>query len=557
MNAGRWYPTNVTLADGNVAVMSGGIVRGTRNNTPQVWEVGSGSWRTLSGAERNLPLYPAAFLAPNGRVFVATKTSRYLDTSGTGAWSTVADRLEVSNRDNYGSAAMYDNGKVIYVGGASPSVATAEVIDLNATSPAWSPAAPMPQARRQHNVTILPDGTLLVTGGSSSDGHDTDDGPKPAINWDPATNAWTTWATEEKYRGYHSEALLLPDGRVVSAGGSYESTSHPSLQVFSPPYLFKGPRPAITSAPSSVAVGETFLVETQDYASITNVNWIRLSSVTHTKNMNQRINRLAFDRDAGLGGLNVTAPASGNLSPPGHYMLFILNDIGVPSLAKIIKLVTVASSSPPAAPNNLVATAVSENQVNLVWTDNSNNEDGFEVKHSTDNSNFTRIATVGTNANTYSHTGLTGNTRYYYRVRAFNAGGVSAYSNTATEDTTVPASPPPSPPSPPPPSPPPAATCNGLPATIVGTDSSETINGTSGNDVIHGLGGNDLIRGGGGNDVICGGNGRDILFGNGGRDTLLGGRGEDVLSGGTGRDRCAGGSGRDTAVKCESKTSVP
>ena len=558
MNAGRWYPTSVTLADGNVAVMSGAILPGTSNNTPQVWEVGSGSWRTLSSAERGLPLYPAAFLAPNGRVFVATATSRYLDTSGTGAWSTVAVRL-FSGHDSYGSAAMYDNGKVIYVGGGSPPVATAEVIDLNATSSAWSSVAPMPQARRQHNVTILPDGTLLVTGGSSSDGFDTDDGPKPAINWDPATNVWTTWATEEEYRGYHSEALLLPDGRVVSAGGSYQNINHPSLQVFSPPYLFKGPRPEITSAPSSVAVGQTFFVETQDYASVTNVNWIRLSSVTHTKNMNQRINRLAFDRNAGLGGLNVTAPASGNLSPPGHYMLFILNDIGVPSLAKIIKLATVASSSPPAAPNNLVATAVSENQVNLVWTDNSNNEDGFDIEHSTDNSNFTRIATVGTDANTYSHTGLTPNTRYYHRVRAFNAGGESAYSNTATEDTTVPASPPPSPPSPPPlpPPPPPAATCNGLPATIVGTDSSETINGTSGNDVIHGLGGNDLIRGGGGNDVICGGNGRDTLFGHGGRDTLLGGRGQDVLSGGTGRDRCAGGSGPDTAVKCESKTSVP
>ncbi len=558
MNAGRWYPTNVTLADGNVAVMSGQIEPGINNSTPQVWQVGSGSWRTLSGAEQALPLYPAAFLAPNGRVFVATATSRYLDTSGTGAWSTVAERL-VRGRDNHGSAAMYDNGKVIYVGGAIPPVATAEVIDLDATTPAWSLVAPMPQARRQHNVTILPDGTLLVTGGSSADDFDTDDGPKPAINWDPATNAWTTWATEEEYRGYHSEALLLPDGRVVSAGGSYQSTSHPSLQVFSPPYLFKGPRPAITSAPSSVAVGQTFFVETQDDASITNVNWIRLSSVTHTKNMNQRINRLAFDRDAGLGGLHVSAPASANLSPPGHYMLFILNDIGVPSMAKIIKLATVASPSPPAAPNNLVATAVSENQVNLVWTDNANSEDGFEIEHSTDNSNFTRIATVVTNASTYSNTGLTANTRYNYRVRAFNAGGHSAYSDTATEDTTATAPPPPLPPlpPPPPPPPPPAARCNGLPATIVGTDRSETINGTSENDVIHGLGGNDLIRGGGGNDVICGGNGRDTLFGNGGRDMLFGGRGQDVLNGGTGYDRCAGGSGRDTAVRCERKTNVP
>lgn len=155
MNAGRWYPTNVTLGNGDVVVMAGIDEGGNRNLIPQVWQVGSSSWRTLSSASLILKLYPAAFL-PNGKVFVATATSRYLDTAGTGAWTTVATH-QVSDRDDYGSACMYDNGKIIYTGGANPPVASAEVIDLNAPTPAWTLVAPMPQARRQHNVTILPE----------------------------------------------------------------------------------------------------------------------------------------------------------------------------------------------------------------------------------------------------------------------------------------------------------------------------------------------------------------------------------------------------------------
>lgn len=330
MNAGRWYPTNVTLANGNVVVMSGSKENSSINLIPQVWQVKSTSWRTLSSASLSLPLYPVAFLAPNGKVFLAEDPSRYLDTAGTGAWTTVAKR-KVSGR-NYGSAAMYDNGKVIYTGGTAQPTTSCEVIDLNATTPAWNLVAPMPQARRQHNATILPTGELLVTGGSSSSGFNTNDGPKPAISWNPTTNTWTTWAAESRYRGYHSEAVLLPNGRVASIGGNGES----SLQVFSPPYLFKGgTRPAITSAPASVVYGQTFFVGTRA-ADITNVNWIRLTSVTHTKNMNQRINKLGFTRTAN--GLNVTAPSNPNLCPPGHYLLFILESNGVPSVARVIQI---------------------------------------------------------------------------------------------------------------------------------------------------------------------------------------------------------------------------
>jgi hypothetical protein len=135
--------------------------------------------------------------------------------------------------------------------------------------------------------------------------------------WDPATENWTTMGSAQIPRLYHSAVVLLPDGRLLSTGGN----GYPQTEVYEPPYLFKGSRPTINSAPASISYGQTFFVETPDVASITQVTWIRLPSTTHAFNMNQRINRLSFSQVAG--GLNVVAPSNANLAPPGHYMLFI------------------------------------------------------------------------------------------------------------------------------------------------------------------------------------------------------------------------------------------
>src|SRR5688572_4803181 len=207
MNNGRWYPSSTTLANGDVLITSGSFDTNYSNNTlPQVWQVGSSSWRNLTSAQLGLPLYPRTFLAPNGRVFVATSTSRYLDTAGAGAWSTVGN-TRFNGRDNYGSAVMYEPGKVLWAGGGDPPTSSAEIIDLNSATPTWNFTGAMPQARRQNNLTILPDGRVVCTGGSSSPDFNTDDGGKPAIVWNPATGTWTSWAgPEANYRGYHSTA---------------------------------------------------------------------------------------------------------------------------------------------------------------------------------------------------------------------------------------------------------------------------------------------------------------------------------------------------------------
>jgi hypothetical protein len=124
----------------------------------------------------------------------------------------------------------------------------------------------------------------------------------------------------------------------VLHSGSGESLRPDELnyEIFSPPYLFKGHRPTISSAPATVGYGQTFSVSTAEAASIAKVTWIRLGSVTHAFDQSQRFNSLAFTR--GGGSLSVTAPASGNLAPPGHYMLFVVDGNGVPSVARIVQI---------------------------------------------------------------------------------------------------------------------------------------------------------------------------------------------------------------------------
>jgi len=355
MNAGRWYPTNTTLANGDVLVVSGTIhgpaSAQVYNDTPQVYQRASNSWRTLTSAVLHLQLYPFMFLAPNGKVFLAgwNPDTRYIDPSGTGSWSFVA--TSIHGWRNYGSAVMYDVGKIMIVGGdgdgTRTTTNTAEVIDLNAATPAWKSVASMANHRRQQNATVLPDGTVLVTGGSSASGFDNPSGAIYAAEvWNPATNTWSTLASAAKYRGYHSFALLLPDARVLTGGGQINQTgaaNGANAEVFSPPYLFKGARPTITSAPTSVNYGQTTLIGTSD--SIAKVSWIRLSAVTHSYNQEQRFMPLSFT--SGTGGINVTFPASANISPPGYYMLFLLNSAGVPSVAKIINI---GGSGPPPPP---------------------------------------------------------------------------------------------------------------------------------------------------------------------------------------------------------------
>ena len=232
--------------------------------------------------------------------------TRYLDATGTGAWSLVGS----SNFDtrNWGSSVMYDEGKVLLMGGSpcppypfTPNVtyscttnptATAEIIDLNNPNPAWIYTGSMVTGgRKLFNATLLADGTVLVSGGSRGTEDPNTQPTNPAYEcelWNPATGTWTQMASLTKVRTYHSIALLLPDGRVLSAGGVFTGGgvfAGNSAEIYSPPYLFKGSRPTITSAPAGVTYGQSFFVGTPDATSISQVTFIALGSVTHGFNM--------------------------------------------------------------------------------------------------------------------------------------------------------------------------------------------------------------------------------------------------------------------------------
>jgi hypothetical protein len=197
----------------------------------------------------------------------------------------------------------------------------------------------MTHARRQFNATMLPDGSVLATGGTSSAGFsDPAGGVRAAEVWDPATEAWDELASSEVVRVYHSTTLLLADGRVLYTG-SGDGAGVPrelSAEIFSPPYLFRGPRPSILEAPGSVSYGQSFYLATPDAPQIVRATLVRLGSVTHGFDQNQRFVELSLQRAAG--GLMVTAPPSGRLAPPGDYLLFILTRLGIPSVAKVIRI---------------------------------------------------------------------------------------------------------------------------------------------------------------------------------------------------------------------------
>jgi hypothetical protein len=330
----------------------------------QIWD--NGTWHDIV-THNTLPYYPRMHVLADGRVFMsgAVALTQFLNTAGAGNWEFLKPGDEHgSSRANgyreYATSVLYRANRILYAGGRNPPIANTEIVDLEHPATGWQPAATMHFARVQHNATLLPDGTVLVTGGTQGAGGKgqlpqdkqgfNDLRPGQPIHaaelWDPGANQWTILAEETRDRCYHSVALLLPDATVLSAGGgeykpdninaNLNEDSHLDAQIFSPPYLFHGTRPVIDSAPNETGYGQQFDVGTAHPNDIAAVNWVRLSSVTHSMNSEQRINFLGFAVDGAH--LRVTAPANANACPPGYYMLFILTNQGVPSISKMIRI---------------------------------------------------------------------------------------------------------------------------------------------------------------------------------------------------------------------------
>jgi hypothetical protein len=357
---GRWYPSLLTLADGRVMTFSGLEESGGTNLAVEFYTIGSG-WSTTYNANWTPDLYPRLHLLPDGKVFYsgAQTKSRLFDPSTT-TWSSVIATTNYSGIRTYGTSVLlplspannYDP-KVIIMGGGNPSTASTEIIDMGSSVPAWQYGPPMSQPRIEMNAVILPNGKVLALGGSLYD----EQNSTASLNadlYDPVSNTFSSAGVYVYPRLYHSVALLLPDGTVWSAGGN-PSRGHyvPQQEIYKPSYLFNpdgtaATRPTVTSAPSSISYSSAFTVQTPDSANVSKVVLVRNGNVTHAFGMDQRLVELSFTPD--IGSISVTAPPNGNIAPPGYYMLFILNNSGVPSIAKFVQIMGAQNVSVTASP---------------------------------------------------------------------------------------------------------------------------------------------------------------------------------------------------------------
>jgi galactose oxidase-like protein/IPT/TIG domain-containing protein/glyoxal oxidase-like protein len=358
MAHGRWYPSVTLLSDGRVMTFSGYSETGPTNSTVEFYTVGSG-WSSPISAGWTPPLYPRLHLLPNGNVFYSGSTSTSLMFNpSNNSWTTVANTNLGSTR-LYGSSVLlpltpansYDP-KVLILGGGNPATATTELIDLGAPSPAWTWGPDMTQPRIEMDAVILPTGKILALGGSASD----EDGTTASLNadlYDPASNSFSSAGANAYPRLYHSVALLLPDATVWIAGSNpARGTWEKRMEGYQPAYLFTrdgnnnivaATRPTIASAPANIAWGGQFSVSTPDAANISQAVLIRPGSSTHSFDFDQRLVGMSFT--AGTGSLTVTAPPNSKIAPAGYYMLFLINNKGVPSVASFV-LLGISGSNP-------------------------------------------------------------------------------------------------------------------------------------------------------------------------------------------------------------------
>jgi hypothetical protein len=434
MGGGRWYPSVTPLANGEMLITSGGY------DTPEVF-TSLGALRPLTDAVLSLPLYPWFHASPGGRAFNfgPTDALRYLDATGTGAWERVGKRGDGVKR-TYGSFGLYDIGKVIVAGGG-PSSRSARVINFlySDRRPQTTLTGDLVVGRRQHNMTVLPDGSVLATGGNWN-GTPLVDLNAPVLNaerWNPATGTWQLLAAAQRTRQYHSTAILLPDARVLSGGGGICGKCQTlgyiekNFEIFSPPYLFASdgslaPRPQISSAPETIHYDEDFFIATPSPLTSASVVLMRMASVTHSVDFEQRRVPLRFTPTTG--GLNVRAVPNANLAPPGYYMLFLNDAAGVPSVARILHLGEGVSLGAPLA----LLPSASERVIKLPFVPVPGAL-SYEVHYGTSPVELTSIVSVASTPQAVASVpGLHPGTQYYLGIYAKNGSVTGGFSNVVT-----------------------------------------------------------------------------------------------------------------------------
>lgn len=364
MTHARWYPTVVTMSDERRVLAVGGS---PSIGTAEIYDELTDSFTLVGGPDsvRNFPqLYPGLHLLPGGEVFYTRtgfgsagpgpggandplSTNAYFNFSppSTGGWVELANQMEFTDRVRGMSVLLLDpcepSVRVLVIGGgSSPGNETAEMVTLSTLNPAWEHPMIIPggSGRNNVNAVLLPDNTVFVVGGTS-------DPSVPCALFDPATHTWKAMARANYRKQYHSVAVLLPSGKVAATGGSNYGGGSNVIEIFSPPYLFKpdgspADRPVISDAPDLVHhSGGTFAVETSDAADIARAVLVRPMAVTHQTDSEQRVVQMHFTRSGNTLTVSVPDPDHPHgTAPRGHYMLFIIDDKGVPSEGRFIFL---------------------------------------------------------------------------------------------------------------------------------------------------------------------------------------------------------------------------
>ena len=354
MSAERWYPSVAALGSGEALIVAGGPA------TAEVYQT-DGKLRRLTGfSSYAARIYPFLVPRPDGKVEMVGPGRRMDTMSVTGSGALAASQTRDGINRDYGSFATYAIGKALVAGGgkvdeggqSSVPTRTATVVDVNGTTTKVSQTSPMSVGRRQFSLTVLADGSVLATGGQSSSVSSLVDLENPvfaAERWDPTTGSWTVLDSAARVRQYHAGATLLPDGRVLTGGGGIcgscqqKGYLEKNLEYFSPPYLYAkdgsgtpAARPVIEAVPDVVGYARQFAISSAQAGSIGKVGLVRLGASTHGVDQGQRYVPLQFSTAGSV--VTATAPATPDIAPPGHYMLFVTDRAGVPSVAKIIKL---------------------------------------------------------------------------------------------------------------------------------------------------------------------------------------------------------------------------
>jgi hypothetical protein len=367
MAHGRWYPTLVTLGDGRLLAASGLNEDGNLNDTIEVYSPQTDAWQALHLPQHfpGLPLYAHLFLMADGRILFTGGLVEGPDVGlgpclldiahGQVGVAALEGLREAGSRKQSASVLLppaQDQKAMIIGGGVGDegiidATDAVDIIDLKAAHPQFHPAAPMNLPRTHVNAVLLPDRTVLATGGALARESRLTPTLQPEI-YDPATDTWTLGASSKIPRLYHSVALLLPDGRVVAASGNPAEGNHVEwgkdpdneemrLDIYSPPYLFKGPRPVITAAPEEWHYGQALDIASPQAGNIRWAHLIKNGVTTHSFDTGQRLVDLPITTQGG-GTIHVTLTGAPNIAPPGWYMLFIVSNGGIPSTAKWIHL---------------------------------------------------------------------------------------------------------------------------------------------------------------------------------------------------------------------------